>query len=102
MRRSLLGGRADVVVLTACWGMNLPSAVRGYTTVFLKNLKSMKLALKTIIVVAVLSGFFCSSYAHESRQPTGLIAPNSDWKYDDDGEADAGWETPDSYTLLKD
>lgn len=100
MRRSLLGGRADVVVLTACWGMNLPSAVRGYTTVFLKNLKSMKLALKTIIVVAVLSGFFCSSYAHESRQPTGLIAPNSDWKH----VTTLGSEGKilDSYTLLKD
>jgi|GEM_PF-603551 len=73
--------------------MDLPSLVRGYTTAFLKIVKSMKLPLKTIIVIAALSGLFCSATAHESRQPTGLIAPNSEWKYDDDGAVDAGWET---------
>jgi hypothetical protein len=55
-------------------------------------LKFMKLPLKSIIVVAVLVGFLPFLQAHESRQPTGLIAPNSEWKYDDDGEVDAGWE----------
>jgi len=54
----------------------------------------MELSLKIIIVVAILSGFLSITQAHEIRQPTGLIAPNSDWKYDDDGEVDAGWETP--------
>ena len=80
---------------TACSGMDLPSPVGRDTIGFLYIFNFMKQYLKTITIVAALSGFFCSSYAHESRQPTGLIAPNSDWKYDDDGEADAGWETPD-------
>ena len=74
-------------------GMDLPSAVAGDTTAFLKHLKSMKLPLKTILGFAALSGFLCCAEAHESHQPTALIAPNSDWKYDDDGAADAGWET---------
>ena len=60
----------------------------------MNSLNFMKLPLKSIIVVAVLVGFLSIAQAHESRQPTGLIAPNSDWKYDDDGEVDAGWETP--------
>ena len=64
------------------------------TIEFLNIRKFMKRPLETIISVAALVGLLCSSYAHESRQPTGLIAPNSDWKYDDDGEADTGWETP--------
>ena len=81
--------------LTACLGMDLPSSVGRDNIGFLNIFNFMKQYLKTITIVAALSGFFCSSYAHESRQPTGLIAPNSDWKYDDDGEADAGWETPD-------
>ena len=29
--------------------------------------------------------------AHEA-QPTGLIPPHSNWKYDDDGQADQGWK----------
>jgi len=74
--------------------MNPPSPVRSDAIVFLNTLKFIKLSLKIIIVVAVLSGFLSIAQAHESRQPTGLIAPNSDWKYDDDGGADAGWETP--------
>ncbi|MGZ0655907.1 metallophosphoesterase [Coraliomargarita sp. W4R72] len=53
----------------------------------------MKLPLKCILAVATLSGLLCSAQAHESHQPTALIAPNSDWKFDDDGQADAGWET---------
>ena len=60
----------------------------------MNSLNFMKLPLKSIIVVAVLVGLLSIAQAHESRQPTGLIAPNSDWKYDDDGEVDAGWETP--------
>jgi hypothetical protein len=85
--------RYHAPVFMTCCGMDLPSLVRGYTTAFLKIVKSMKLPLKTIIVIAALSGLFCSATAHESRQPTGLIAPNSEWKYDDDGAVDAGWET---------
>ena len=46
-----------------------------------------------IIVVAALSGVLSWAHAHENHQPTALIAPNSDWRVDDDGEADAGWET---------
>lgn len=73
--------------------MDLPSAVGGATKAFSKSFKSMKLPLKTIFVVAALGGFFCSANAHESHQPTALIAPNSDWKFDDDGAVDVGWET---------
>lgn len=75
--------------------MDLLSAVYGDTTALLEILKSMKLPLKSIIAVAALSGFFCCVEAHENHQPTALIAPNSDWKFDDDGVADAGWETSD-------
>jgi len=62
--------------------------------IFTNSLNFMKLPLKSIIVVAILVGFLSIAQAHESRQPTGLIAPNSEWKYDDDGEVDPGWETP--------
>jgi hypothetical protein len=55
----------------------------------------MKLSLNAIFAATVLGGLLCSASAHESRQPTALIAPNSDWKYDDDGEADHGWKMPD-------
>lgn len=54
----------------------------------------MKLPLKCVIAVAVCGGLLCTATAHESHQPTALIAPHSDWKFDDDGQADAGWETP--------
>jgi hypothetical protein len=79
---------------TTYWVINPPSPVRRDAIVFLKSLKFIKLSLKIIIIVTILSGFLSSAQAHESRQPTGLIAPNSDWKYDGDGGADAGWETP--------
>jgi hypothetical protein len=55
----------------------------------------MKVPWNLIFVAAALSGLLCSARAHESRQPTALIAPNSDWKYDDDGEADHEWKMPD-------
>lgn len=54
----------------------------------------MKSKRNMFIAVSALSGVLCSSDAHESHQPTALIAPNSNWRVDDDGEADAGWTTP--------
>lgn len=53
----------------------------------------MKLLSQKIIRIAALSCFLSSAYAHNMDQPTGLIAPNSSWKFDDDGVADSGWET---------
>lgn len=52
----------------------------------------MKLSPRQIILSAALSCILSSAYAH-NNQPTGLITPNSSWKFDDDGVADAGWET---------
>jgi len=74
--------------------MDLPSPICSDSMIFTNSLNFMKLPLKSIIVVAILVGFLSIAQAHESRQPTGLIAPNSEWKYDDDGEVDPGWETP--------
>jgi hypothetical protein len=53
----------------------------------------MKLSLQSILGILVLSGMLASADAHQTHQPTGIIAPNSLWKYDDDGLPDAGWET---------
>ena len=54
----------------------------------------MKFSLPQIIGLAAFSCILSSAHAHNNNQPTGLIAPNSSWMFDDDGVADAGWETP--------
>lgn len=54
----------------------------------------MKVPLNLIFAAAAFGGWLCGASAHESRQPTALIAPNSDWKFDDDGEADLDWKMP--------
>jgi len=47
-----------------------------------------------IIVLSLVLSVLCSvATAHETHQPTGLLVPNSHWKFDDDGEQDAGWKT---------
>lgn len=58
------------------------------------NFESMKLLPLKIVRIAALTCLLSSVCAHESNQPTGLIAPNSSWKFDDDGVADEGWKTP--------
>jgi len=53
----------------------------------------MKLSSKRIIRIVALSCILSSAYAHNSHQAIGLIAPNSTWRFDDDGVADPGWKT---------
>ncbi|MGJ8641718.1 MAG: metallophosphoesterase [Opitutaceae bacterium] len=43
-----------------------------------------------ICLFTVFSVVLSIAQAHE-EQPTGLVPPHSTWKFDDDGEADAGW-----------
>ena len=50
--------------------------------------------INCIALVGILLGCLnMTAHAHESHQPTGLIPPNSVWKYDDDGVGDADWKT---------
>jgi hypothetical protein len=55
----------------------------------------MKFPLQSILFGVALSCLLTAAHAHEAHQPIGLIAPQSSWKYDDDGEADVGWQTVD-------
>lgn len=48
---------------------------------------------QVILVSMLSSSLFTVGHAHQTHQPTGLIPPNSVWKYDDDGVEDPGWKT---------
>jgi len=58
----------------------------------METLKSMKISLQTILTSVALTCLLAAVDAHETHQPTGLIPPNSLWKYDDDGVLDMGWQ----------
>jgi len=46
--------------------------------------------MNKILITLIGLTFFVN--AHETLQPTSLIAPNSLWQYDDDGQEDTDWK----------
>lgn len=43
-----------------------------------------------LCLLVAFFALYSSAHAHE-EQPTGLVPPHSTWKFDDDGQADEGW-----------
>jgi hypothetical protein len=59
------------------------------------SFRMMRFLSQSILCSLICCALQVAVDAHETHQPTALIAPHSIWRYDDDGHADAGWQAVD-------